>query len=44
MLNPGHALAAFTDGSPAIEGLIARARRRRLPVRVIRVPPRGRAG
>jgi hypothetical protein len=44
MLNQGHALAAFTDGSPAIEDLIARARRQRLPVRVIRVPPGGRAG
>jgi hypothetical protein len=44
MLNQGQALAAFTDGSPDIEDLIRRARRQRLPVRVIRVPPGGRAG
>jgi hypothetical protein len=44
MLNQGQALAAFTDGSPGIEGLIARARRQRLPVRVIRLPSGSRGG
>jgi hypothetical protein len=38
MVNRGQALAAFTDGSPDIEGLIRRARRQRLAVRVVRVP------
>jgi hypothetical protein len=38
MVNRGQALAAFTDGSPAIEDLIRRALRQRLAVRVVRVP------
>jgi hypothetical protein len=38
MVNQGQSLAAFTDGSRDIEDLIGRARRQRLPVRVIRVP------
>jgi hypothetical protein len=38
MVNRGEALAAFADGSPAIEDLIRKARRQRLAVRVVRVP------
>jgi hypothetical protein len=44
MLNQGDALAAFTDGSADIEDLSARARRQRLPVRVIPLAPGGHAG
>jgi hypothetical protein len=41
MVNQGQALAAFTNGGCDIEDLIGRARRQRLPVRVIQVPAAG---